>query len=54
VHSPNRALESVEADVCLRDHRLQAVGLELTLTEGAREESACVVATLEVDDERTS
>ena len=47
------AAPSVEADVCLRDHGLQAVFGELVLAEHAREESAVVLAALEVDDEGT-
>ena len=41
----------VEADVRLRDDRLQPVLGKLVLAEGAREEPAVVLPSLEVDDE---
>src|SRR5438094_2348400 len=51
VHAAQRALPLVERDVRLRDDGLEAVGGELLLTEGAREEAAVVLAPLHVDDE---
>src|SRR5262249_38315605 len=42
----------VEGDVALRDDGLEAMVLELVLTEGAAEEAAIVLALLDVDHER--
>ena len=52
VHAAQRALASVERDVGLRDDRLEPVLGEFVLAERAREETAVVLAALEVDDER--
>ena len=51
VHAPQRSLGLVESNVGLRDDRLQSVIGELLLAERAREETAIVLAALDVDDE---
>ena len=51
MHAPHGPFVAIEADVGLRDHRIQSVGLELPLTERAREESSLVLTPLEIHHE---
>src|SRR5258706_3078503 len=53
VHPSNRAPATVEADVGLCNHGLQPVRGEFVLAERAREESALVLAALQIEGERT-
>jgi hypothetical protein len=50
VDAADRAAKPVEADVRLRDDRLQPVLGKLVLAEGAREEPPVVLPSLEIDD----
>jgi hypothetical protein len=51
VHSAQRALLAIEADVALGDYGLQPVRGELFLAERPREEAAVVVSSFQIDNE---
>jgi hypothetical protein len=52
MHPAHRSAPEVRRDVCLSYKRLQAMRREFSLTEGAREKSARVLAAIEIENER--
>jgi hypothetical protein len=53
MHSAQRSLARVEADVALNDARIQSVRLKLLYTESAREVSAQIRLAVQSNDEGT-